>query len=38
MKFDMGLLGRDVMSEWKSVKLTPTHSKPHSKWLIEIDL
>jgi len=33
-----GILGRDILSQWKSVTFRPTPRVPHSSWLIEIAL
>lgn len=36
LDMSMGLLGRDVMKEWKAVSLTPIPHRPASKWQITI--
>lgn len=33
-----GLLGRDVLSQWKQVRFCPTKGNPHSAWEIGITL
>ena len=34
----MGLVGRDVMAEWKRVAFRHSPKLPHSKWMIEIEI
>ena len=36
LNMSMGLLGRDVMAEWKDVAFAPTPSRKASKWDISI--
>jgi hypothetical protein len=38
MDTQAGILGRDVLSQWKHIGFTPTPKVLHSAWLVEITL